>query len=141
MKGAQGIGDGANLWVDPCARAKREHWMRKPRVHAYVCACVRDTALFFLAFRPNPKRCADSPFTQPYGATNQRAVAAGRQQFQWAGVCDEHTQRQTYTHHICFNIEDVQLSKNRLKLWAKVDVTKDMDMCTKMKQLGVKMQK
>jgi hypothetical protein len=35
----------------------------------------------------------------------------------------------------------VQLSKNRLELWAKVDVAKDMDMCTKMQQLGVKMQK
>jgi len=30
---------------------------------------------------------------------------------------------------------------NRLELWAKVDVAKDVDMCTKMKQLGVKMQK
>jgi len=35
----------------------------------------------------------------------------------------------------------VQLSKNILKSWAKVDVVKDMDMCTEMKQLGVKMQK
>jgi hypothetical protein len=35
----------------------------------------------------------------------------------------------------------VQLSKNRLDLWAKVDVVKEMDMCTKMKQLGVEMQK
>ncbi len=35
----------------------------------------------------------------------------------------------------------VQLSKNRLELWAKVDVANDMDMCTKMKQLGVEMQK
>jgi hypothetical protein len=31
--------------------------------------------------------------------------------------------------------------KNRLELWAKVDVAKDTDMHTKMKQLGVKMQK
>jgi predicted transcriptional regulator len=35
----------------------------------------------------------------------------------------------------------VQLSKNRLQLWANVNVAKDMDMCTKVKQLGVKMQK
>jgi hypothetical protein len=35
----------------------------------------------------------------------------------------------------------VQLTKNILELWAKLDVVKDMDMCTKMKQLGVKMQK
>jgi len=67
-----------DLWVGPCARAKREHWMRKPHVHAYVRACVRDTVLFFLASRPNPRHCADSPLTQPSGATNQRAVAAGR---------------------------------------------------------------
>jgi hypothetical protein len=66
-------------------------------VHAYVRACVRDTALFFLASRPNPRRCADSPLTQPFGATNQRAIVAGHQQVQWAGVCDEHIDRQTYT--------------------------------------------
>jgi len=35
----------------------------------------------------------------------------------------------------------VQLSKNILESWAKVDVVKDMNMCTEMKQLGVKMQK
>jgi hypothetical protein len=29
-----------DLWVGPRARAKREHWMRKPRMHAYVRACV-----------------------------------------------------------------------------------------------------
>ncbi len=34
-------------------------------VRACVRACVRDTALFFLAFRPNLRRCADSPLTQP----------------------------------------------------------------------------
>jgi hypothetical protein len=73
-------------------------------VHAYVRACMRDIALFFLASRPNPRRCADSPLTQPSGATNQWVVAAGRQQVQWAGVCDEHTDRQTNRHHICFNI-------------------------------------
>ncbi len=28
--------------------------------------------------------------------TNQRAVAAGRQQVQWAGVCDEHTHKHTH---------------------------------------------
>jgi len=74
---------------------KREHWIRKSCVHAYMRACVRDTTLFFLASRPNLKRCADSPLTQPSEATNQGAVAAGRQQVQWAGVCDEHTDRQT----------------------------------------------
>jgi hypothetical protein len=35
----------------------------------------------------------------------------------------------------------VQFSKNGLELWAKVNVANDMDMCTKMKQLDVKMQK
>jgi hypothetical protein len=35
----------------------------------------------------------------------------------------------------------MQFSKNRLELWAKVDVAKDMDMCTNMQQLGVKMRK
>ncbi len=84
-----------DLWVGPRARAKREHWMRKSRVHAYVRACVRDTALFFLASCPNPRRCADSPFTQPSGATNQWAITTGHQQVQWAGVCDKHTDRQT----------------------------------------------
>jgi hypothetical protein len=34
----------------------------------------------------------------------------------------------------------VQLSKDRLELQAKVDVVKDMDMHTKVKQLGVNMQ-
>ncbi len=68
--------------------------MRKLRVHAYMCVCVRNTVLFFLASRPNPRRCADLPLTQPFGATNQRAVAAGRQQVQWVGVYDEHTNRQ-----------------------------------------------
>jgi hypothetical protein len=66
-------------------------------VHAYMRACVRDISLFFLASRPNPRHCADLPLTQPSGATNQRAVDAGRQQVQWAGVCDEHTDRQTNT--------------------------------------------
>ncbi len=64
-------------------------------MHAYVRACVRDTTLFFFASRPNPKRCADSPLTQPSRATNQRVVATGRQQVQWADVCDEHTDKQT----------------------------------------------
>jgi len=85
----------APLWVGPRVRAKTEHWMKKPHVHAYVRACVRDTVLFFLASHPNPRHCADSPLTQPSKATNQRAVVAGRQQVQWAGVCDEHIDRQT----------------------------------------------
>jgi hypothetical protein len=34
----------------------------------------------------------------------------------------------------------VQLSKDRLELQAKVDVVKDMDMHTKVKQFGVNMQ-
>ncbi len=34
----------------------------------------------------------------------------------------------------------VQLSKDRLELQAKVDVVKDMDMDTKVKQFGVNMQ-
>jgi len=84
-----------DLWVGPRVCAKREHWLRKSHVHAYMRACVQDTALFFLASRPNPKHCADSPLTQPSRATNQRVVAVGRQQVQWAGVCDEHTDRQT----------------------------------------------
>jgi hypothetical protein len=33
----------------------------------------------------------------------------------------------------------VQISKDRLKLQAKIDVPKDMDMCTNMKQLGTNM--
>jgi hypothetical protein len=33
----------------------------------------------------------------------------------------------------------VQISKDRLKLQAKVDVPKDMDMCTKVKQFGTNM--
>ncbi len=35
----------------------------------------------------------------------------------------------------------VQISKDRLKSQAKVDVPKDMDMCTKVKQLGTNMWK
>jgi hypothetical protein len=34
----------------------------------------------------------------------------------------------------------VQLSKDRLELQAKVNVVENMDMCTKVKQLGVNMQ-
>jgi hypothetical protein len=49
-----------------------------------------------LASRPNPKRCADSPLTQPSGATNQQVVAAGCQQVQWAGVCDEHHPKRSF---------------------------------------------
>jgi len=63
-------------------------------MHAYVRACVRNIALFFLASCPNPRRYADSLLTQPSGATNQRAIAAGRQRVQWVGVYDEHTDKQ-----------------------------------------------
>jgi hypothetical protein len=55
-------------------------WMKKSHVHAYVCACVQDTTLFFLASHPNPRCCANLPLTQPFRATNQRAVVAGHQQ-------------------------------------------------------------
>ncbi len=68
------------------ARAKREHWMRKPRVHAYVRACVRDTALFFfwpLAQNPGAARISLSHnhLIGPNWATNQGKGPAGLRDF------------------------------------------------------------
>jgi hypothetical protein len=78
-----------DLWVGPRARAKREHWMRKPRVHAYMCVCEILRCFFWpLGQIPNAVQIhlSHNHLIGPNGATNQRAVAAGRQQVQWAGV-------------------------------------------------------
>ncbi len=77
-----------DLWVGPRARAraKREHWTRKPRVHTYVRTCVRacerDTALFFfgaLAQIPGAAgiRLSHNHLIGPNWATNQGKGPAG----------------------------------------------------------------
>ncbi len=56
-------------------------------------------------------------------------------------VCNQHCGYWLLLDVLMFVIKlYVQLSKDRLELQAKVDVVKDMDMHTKVKQFGVNMQ-